>query len=83
MVSEGTHLLNLPILIKYYRVILPDRNRKDVDEISKEIRDNITFYFVKNISDVINIALDTGLSLEEVENIVKLTYSNVNKNSKL
>jgi len=65
------------------RVILPERNRKDVDEISKEIRENITFYFVKNISDVINIALDTGLSLEEVENIVKLTYSNVNKNSKL
>jgi len=65
------------------RVILPDRNRKDVDEISKEIRDNITFYFAKNISDVINIALDTGLSLEEVENVAKLTPSNVNKNSKL
>lgn len=25
-----------------FRVILPERNKKDVDEISKEIRDNIT-----------------------------------------
>jgi len=67
------------------KVILPERNRKDVEEISKEIRENITFYFAKHISDVINIALDTGLSSEEVESVVKLTSTNnnVNKNSKL
>lgn len=66
------------------------KSQKKLEKISRITFPIITssnpidrFYFVKNISDVINIALDTGLSLEEVENIVKLTYSNVNKNSKL
>jgi len=65
------------------RVILPERNKKDVDEISKEIRENITFYFVKHISDVITLALDTHLSIEEVENVVRMATSSINKNSKL
>ena len=38
---------------------------------------------MKHISDVVPLALETHLSLEEVENIVKLGSSNVNKNSKL
>ena len=41
------------------------------------------FYFVKHISDVITLALDTHLSIEEVENVVRMATSSINKNSKL
>jgi len=39
------------------KVILPDRNRKDLDEIPKHIRDNMEFIFVKEMEEVLNIAL--------------------------
>lgn len=65
------------------RVILPERNKKDIEEISKEIRDNIQFFFAKHISDVITVALETHLSLEAVENVVRLSSSNIHKSSKL
>ncbi len=41
-------------------VILPARNQKDVPEIPKEAKKGLTFEFVKNINDVLKVALDTA-----------------------
>lgn len=39
-------------------VILPLKNKKDTEEINKEIRSKIKFYFVKTIEEVLGIALE-------------------------
>lgn len=41
--------------IKY--VILPARNQKDLDEIPKNVRDEIKFVYVKNVDEVLDAAL--------------------------
>jgi ATP-dependent Lon protease len=38
-------------------VILPEENRKDLDEIKEEIPDGIKFHLVKEIDEVLDIAL--------------------------
>jgi ATP-dependent Lon protease len=38
-------------------VIVPERNRKDMDDIPETIRKKIKFTFVKHIDDVIDIAI--------------------------
>jgi hypothetical protein len=42
-----------------------------------------SFYFVKRISDVIQLALETQISLEEVESVVNVSLPGMNKKSKL
>ncbi len=39
------------------KVILPERNRKDLDEIPEHIRKDMEFIFVKDMEEVLNIAL--------------------------
>ncbi|MEA2077324.1 MAG: endopeptidase La, partial [Candidatus Marinimicrobia bacterium] len=39
-------------------IILPKQNEKDLDDIPVEIRDDLTFHFVKDMADVLKIALD-------------------------
>ncbi len=41
-------------------VILPARNRKDMPEVPVEAKKDMRFKFVKNTSEVLKIALDTG-----------------------
>ncbi|MBI1387604.1 MAG: endopeptidase La [bacterium] len=38
-------------------ILLPERNRKDLDEIDKPIRKELTFYFAESIDDVLRQAL--------------------------
>lgn len=38
-------------------VILPDKNEKDLDEVPKQIRDEMTFTLVKEVSEVIRAAV--------------------------
>ncbi|MBI4929583.1 MAG: endopeptidase La [Bacteroidetes bacterium] len=38
-------------------IILPEENRKDVEEINKEFLKGLTFHYVSNMMDVLNIAL--------------------------
>lgn len=40
------------------RIILPSRNKKDIAEISNEIKEKIEFIFVNTIEEVIEIALE-------------------------
>jgi len=40
------------------RVIVPDRNRADLDEVPKEIRDELEFVFVKKVEEVLEAALE-------------------------
>ena len=39
------------------QVILPDQNRNDWEEVPNEVREKMEAHFVKNISDLIDIAL--------------------------
>ena len=39
-------------------IILPEINEKDLDDIPNEIRDDLTFHFVKDMTDVLKIALE-------------------------
>jgi ATP-dependent Lon protease len=38
-------------------IILPEENRKDIDEINKDFLKGLTFHYVDNMMDVLNIAL--------------------------
>ena len=38
-------------------IILPDHNRKDLEEIPEHIKKDLTFHFVKEIMDVIDVAI--------------------------
>jgi ATP-dependent Lon protease len=40
------------------RVIVPDRNKADLEEVPKEIRDELEFVFVKKVEDVLEAALE-------------------------
>ncbi len=39
-------------------IILPEKNKKDFEEIPKRVKDNIKFEFVTNMDQVLDIALD-------------------------
>ena len=41
------------------RVILPEKNRGDIEEIPEQVRKEMEFYFVKEMDEVIEIALKT------------------------
>jgi len=45
------------------RVIVPERNRKDLDDIPDTIKKKVTFTFVKHIDDVIALALTEKIKL--------------------
>ena len=39
-------------------VILPERNRGDVDDVPQEVRDAMTFHFAMSIHEVLTVALE-------------------------
>ncbi len=46
-------------------VILPAKNRKDLDEIPDEVKKDLQFHFVDNVNQVLRLAL--GLKVDEVD----------------
>ena len=40
-------------------VIVPDRNRADIEEIPEEVREKVTFVFAKTYDDVLQAAFAT------------------------
>ncbi len=41
-------------------VVLPERNRKDVEEISKDIRRDMRFHYVQTVEEVLPLVLSDG-----------------------
>ncbi len=41
-------------------VILPEKNRKDLVDVSDEIRENLTFHFVSRMDEVLELALESA-----------------------
>jgi ATP-dependent Lon protease len=39
-------------------VVLPERNRGDLDDVPEEVRDQMTFHFAMTIDEVLNVALE-------------------------
>jgi ATP-dependent Lon protease len=42
-------------------IVLPEHNRKDLEDVPKHVAKDLKFYFAKEIKDVINVALPTLL----------------------
>ena len=42
---------------KIKTVILPEPNRRDIEELPQEVKDDLTFIFVENVRQVFDIAL--------------------------
>jgi ATP-dependent Lon protease len=51
-------------------VIIPEKNKKDLEDIPEEFRDKLTFITVKTIDDVLDVAL-----VQKIKNLVKSTPS--------
>lgn len=56
-------------------VILPERNKGDLEEIPKYIRDDLQFYFVKEMNDVLSIALKHEESRKSVRSEISAAVS--------
>jgi ATP-dependent Lon protease len=39
-------------------VVLPERNRGDLDDVPQEVRDAMTFHFAMTIDEVLGVALE-------------------------
>src|SRR5690606_20541863 len=48
------------------KVLLPARNRKDLEEIPQSVRDEVEFVFCERVSDVVREALGIELNVEKV-----------------
>ncbi|MFQ6617695.1 MAG: S16 family serine protease, partial [Fidelibacterota bacterium] len=42
------------------KVILPEKNRKDLEEIPRRVRSEMNFHFIKEMSEAIKLALMDG-----------------------
>ena len=50
-----------PACRTYTKVIIPDQNKKDLVEIPKNIRQQMTFFPVKDMDEVIAVAFGKGI----------------------
>ncbi|HEY0684323.1 MAG TPA: endopeptidase La [Steroidobacter sp.] len=48
------------------KVLLPARNRKDLEDVPKSVRDEVEFVFCERVDDVIREALDIHLNVKQV-----------------
>jgi len=44
-------------------VILPERNRGDLDDVPQEVRDSMTFHLAMTVDEVLTVALEPQLAL--------------------
>jgi ATP-dependent Lon protease len=49
------------------KVLLPARNRKDLEDVPKSVREEVEFVFCERVEDVIREALDIQLSERKVD----------------
>ena len=64
-------------------MILPFGNKKDIIDIPDEVKSGLKFHFVKHISEAIPLAIETDISVREIENINKYSSKTIHKSSKL
>ena len=43
--------------LKIFKIIVPDKNRKDIKELPPELLEGLDIHFVKQVKDVIKLAL--------------------------
>ena len=59
-------------------IILPDHNKKDLEEIPDHIKKDLNFYFAKEIMDVIDVALP-GMNRKNQKSALRKTNSKLKK----
>ncbi|HSP07169.1 MAG TPA: S16 family serine protease, partial [Acidobacteriota bacterium] len=40
------------------KVILPDRNRKDLEDVPENVREGLEFLFIKRVDEIIDLAIE-------------------------
>ncbi len=40
-------------------VVLPERNRGDLDDVPEDVREAMTFHFAMDVGEVLDVALET------------------------
>lgn len=55
-------------------VILPEKNKKDIDDIPADVRKEMKFYFVSRVQETLELALEKKVDEEFIkeENLFKL-----------
>ena len=48
-------------------VILPARNGPDLDDVPDAVREELTFHLVDNVQDVLALALEPAVDVDEIE----------------
>jgi len=48
------------------KILLPARNRKDLEDVPKSVRDDVEFVFCERVDDIIREALDIELNVTSV-----------------
>jgi len=64
-------------------VILPEQNRRNIEEIPQEIRQNMNFHFVAYISEIIPLAFNIKISMSEIEQTIKYGSAKISRQSAL
>jgi ATP-dependent Lon protease len=56
-------------------ILLPEWNRKDIEDIPANVRKSITFHFIKDMMDVIRLALEPVKTPNKMKTLVKKVKS--------
>jgi ATP-dependent Lon protease len=61
------------------RVVLPERNRRDVDEVPESVRESMEFIFAEDMSEVLGAALEPApRAAEDVPRVIPLSGESAN-----
>jgi ATP-dependent Lon protease len=61
------------------RVVLPERNRRDVDEVPESVRESMEFIFAEDMSEVLRAALEPApRAAEDVPRVIPLSGESAN-----
>lgn len=63
-------------------IIIPDKNEKDLDEVPKQIRDEMKFVLVKEVSKVVETALRPAAKIHSKDAVAKRQSKPQKKNLK-
>ena len=63
------------VICRLKTIILPDQNRKDLEDIPEHIKKDLEFHFAKEMMDVIDVAIPGLKGQKKTKNTSSLYYS--------
>jgi len=56
-------------------IILPEKNKNDLSEVPKQVKDELTFHFIRKMSEAVAIALEDDQEIKKVEEEIEQEIS--------